>query len=75
MPTDSYFMIERRVRKKRLLDMLIKNKGISLTKLKGIFSLATGLSYRKIDQYLTELQDSGMITYSEDEDSVKIGTE
>ena len=68
MSGKSFFLIERRVRKQNLLD-LIRNsgeQGVSLKKAKSVFSLKTGLSFRKIEEYLRELEEGGLIEISED---------
>ena len=68
MSGKSFFLTERRVRKRNLLD-LIRNsgeQGVSLKKVKSVFSLKTGLSFRKIEEYLRELEEGGLIEISED---------
>ena len=56
-----YFMIERRVRKQKLLAIIKEHPDLEIGKIKGIFSQQTGLSFRKIDQYISELEESGII--------------
>jgi predicted transcriptional regulator len=63
MSGKSYFLIERRTRKLRLLDMIKKNPELEIGKLKGLFSLESGVSFKKIDEYLSEMEESGMIKY------------
>jgi len=63
MSGKSYFLIERRTRKLRLLDMIKKNPELEIGKLKGLFSLENGVSFKKIDEYLSEMEESGMIKY------------
>jgi len=58
----SFFLEERRKRKVDLLDLIGKSEGkTDLNKLKGVFSLKTGLSFKKIDEYLAELHIGGLI--------------
>ena len=57
----SFFLEERRKRKVDLLNLIGKNKKVSLNKLKGVFSQKTGLSFKKIDEYLEELHSAGFI--------------
>ena len=65
MSGKNYFMIERKVRKRALLDLIEKNPELAEGKLKGIFSAQTGLTFNKIDQYLVELQEQGEIERGE----------
>lgn len=65
MSGKSYFLIERKTRKQKLIALIEKHQGIELGKLKGLFSLQTGVSFKKIDEYLLELEESGQIQVAE----------
>jgi len=66
MPEKSFFVIERKVRKAKLLDFIKKNPKLSEQRLKGLFSLNTGLSFKKIEEYLLELEESGIVERDSD---------
>lgn len=70
MSGKSYFLIERRARKQKLLEIIKKNPKLNLGKLKGIFSLQTGVSFKKIDEYINEMVESGMIEYDGDTETL-----
>jgi predicted transcriptional regulator len=61
----SFFAIERKVRKRRLLDLIKENPNMPEGKLKGLFSLKTGLTFNRIDAYIMELEESGLIERDE----------
>lgn len=65
MTSRNFFVIERRVNKRKLLDLIRANAQMSLRKVKGIFSLKTGLSFNKINEYLGELEAAGLIELSD----------
>jgi len=62
----SYFIRERQLRKSRLLLLIGKQPELNQTRLKAIFSLQTGLRISKIEEYLQELSDAGLIELSDD---------
>ena len=65
MSGKGYFTIERRRRKGQLLQLIKDNRETPLGKLKALFSLQTGLSFKKIEEYLTELEAGELIEYDE----------
>lgn len=66
MSNKNYFVTERKANKQKLLEIITKNKKILPGKLKGVFSLTTGLSFKKIEEYLSELVEGGLIEYADD---------
>ena len=71
MSSRSFFLRERQTRKSNLLKLIEKNPGATLNRLKGAFSLKTGLTFKKIDEYLSELEASGLIEISDDDENLK----
>ncbi len=68
----NYFVLERKKNKDQLLAMVKKNSdlaipdgGISYKQLRALFSLRTGLSFKKIDEYLEELLATELIIIEE----------
>lgn len=59
--TTNFFVVERRVSKKRLLDFIQNNPNLLERKLKGLFSLSTGQSFKVIERYLDELEAANLI--------------
>jgi len=57
----SPFLDQRKKRKQDLYDIIKKNPDLGLKKLKAVFSMRTGNTYKKIDEYLEELEDAGLI--------------
>ena len=57
----NFFLRERQIRKARLLDLIEKHPELGLKKIKGLFSLRTGLSFKKIQEYLSEFLDAELI--------------
>lgn len=51
----------RRIRLQQLLDLITNNPGLPEHKIKGLFMLKTGLTSHRIDEYLNDLEESGMI--------------
>ena len=51
----------RRLRIQKLLDLIKRNPNLPEEKIKGLFMLQTGLTSRKIDEYLNDLKDAGLI--------------
>jgi predicted transcriptional regulator len=51
----------RRQRILKLLDLIENNQDLAETKIKGLFLLQTGLTTRKIDEYLNDLETAGLI--------------
>jgi len=47
--------------------MIKKNPELKRTKLKALFSMSTGLTYRKIEEYLMELVDADLIEINPDD--------
>jgi len=74
MSKKSYFVIQRRVWKRQLLDLIEQNPEMPLRKIKGIFSLKTGLTFRRIDMYLAELEASGLIEFDSETERWKMVT-
>jgi predicted transcriptional regulator len=62
----SFFTIERKVRKRKLVDLIKENPKIPEQKLKGLFSLQTGLSFKRIEQYLEELEGANLVERNSD---------
>jgi len=56
-----YFGRMRMMRKRQLLDLIRQHAPIEEDKLCGVFSLKTGLTFKKIRQYLEELEATGLI--------------
>lgn len=51
----------RRLRITKLLDLIEKNGDLPERKIKGLFLLQTGLTSRKIDEYIDDLERSDLI--------------
>ena len=75
----SYFVKERKRNKNKLLEMVRNNMNIDILgggmhrkKLRALFSMKTGLSFKKIDEYLEELLDTELIFIDEDSGTVKM---
>lgn len=54
------------MRKRILLTMITKHKTLPMSQLRGLFSLKTGLTYKKINEYLRELSDANLIIIEND---------
>ena len=65
-------MVERRARVQKLLKMMKANPDVTIAKIKGLFSLKTGLSHNRIKQYIFELEEGGIIEYDEEKDNYKV---
>ena len=68
----NFFMVERRARVQKLIKMIKKNPDITIAKIKGLFSLQTGLSHNRIRMYLLELEESGLIEWDDEKQNYKI---
>ncbi len=66
MSGKNFFAIERRVRKRELLAIISENPKIQDRRLKGIFSLKNGLTFKRIECYLRELVDASLIEIDAD---------
>jgi DNA-binding IclR family transcriptional regulator len=65
-----FFTKGRLERKQALLEMVQKFSPIEEEKLLGVFSLKTGLTFKKIREYLDELVSAGLI--ERDESTLRI---
>ena len=63
MSGKNYFMIERRARLQKVVDLIKKHEGMSVQKVKGIFILQTGARGKTVDSYIRELIDAGVLEY------------
>ncbi|MCK5609294.1 hypothetical protein KAR91_45900 [Candidatus Pacearchaeota archaeon] len=61
MSRRNLFQNQRRARKLQLLAFIKKHPELNLKKLKGLFSIQTGATYKKIEEYLQELVDAELI--------------
>ena len=68
----NFFMVERRARVQELIRMMQNNPDTPITKIRGLFSLKTGLSHNRIKQYLFELEESGLIEFDAEKQNYKI---
>ena len=66
MSGKNFFIIERKVRKRRLLEIIQQHPELTPGRLKGLYSSQTGLGFRKIEEYLSELEESGLIEVTEE---------
>jgi len=61
MSRKGYFETTRQLRKMDLLAVVTKTPGLPKEKLMGLFSLRTGLTFRKIEMYIEELEAAGLL--------------
>jgi len=66
MSGKSFFLLERRARKRMLLEMIEAHPDLLLGRLKALFSMKTGVSFKKIDEYLRELEEGGLVEFEGD---------
>jgi len=67
-----FFIRQRKLRKQELHRMIQLNPDLTLTRIKGLFSQRTGLTYKKIDQYILELTDANLVEINpEDPEDIK----
>ena len=65
MSGKNYFMIERRARMQKIVEMIKKHENLEERKLKGLFILQTGARSRTVEEYLKELEEAGVIERNE----------
>jgi len=67
------FAEKRKLRLQALLEMVKRNEGISVKKLRGLFCLKTGLSPKIFHEYLGILKDAELIEEKNGKISYKVG--
>jgi len=66
------FAEKRKLRLQALLDIIRRNEGISVKKLRGLFCLKTGLSPKIFHEYLGILKDAGVVEEKDGKVSYKV---
>lgn len=62
----NFFMIERRARLQRILEMVKKHKQIEARKIRALFVLQTGAKGNTVDAYIRELIEAGLIEWKDE---------
>ena len=68
----NFFLADKKARMRSLVSLINKNPELPFNKIKGIFMWKTGLSNKKIDQYVNDLLEGGLIEYNEETHNYKV---
>lgn len=68
----NFFLSERKSRVKYLIKLISDNPKLPINKIKGLFTLKTGCSFKVINEYLAELTESGLIEFDEELRTYKV---
>ena len=68
----NFFLADKKARMRSLVSLINKNPELPFHKIKGIFMWKTGLSNKKIDQYVNDLLEGGLIEYNEETHNYKV---
>lgn len=66
MSRTSFYVDKRKAWKRQLLALVQAHPEATIPKIKGLMSLQTGLSHKRIQVYLEELEEAGLINIDGD---------
>ena len=68
----NFFLADKKARMRSLVSLIQKNPELPFHKIKGIFMWKTGLSSKKIDEYINDLIEGDLIEFVEDTRNYKV---